>query len=370
MPRDQFRALLVTGGAGFIGSHLVELLLLNPQYAKVICFDKLDYASNLKNLEACQAHDRFVFVQGDITQKDQVLDVMNKYKVDGVLHLAAQTHVDNSFGNSFSFTHHNVLGTHMLLECSKAMLPDFKVFLHVSTDEVYGENSTQSSFTEEFILEPSNPYAATKAAAEFIVKAYYRSFDLPIVITRGNNCMGPRQYPEKVVSKFIEQMLRGMPLTIHGDGENQRSFLYVADVVAAMQMVLEKGSIGHVYNIGGTESVSISKVAKVLQELVREVDEEEEERGVHSRLVPLNKRSKKLESVFVKDRMYNDQRYIISSAKLWQETGWSPEVPNFREALKKTLLWHYSHRDYWNNIESALEAHPRLKGEECVGEEA
>jgi len=210
--------IFLTGGAGFIASHVVILLCKKyPQY-NIVVYDVLDYCSCLENLSELESLPNFKFVKGDICSPDLVNHVFKAEEIDTVMHFAAQTHVDNSFGNSFAFTNANIYGTHVLLESAKNC-PTIKRFIHVSTDEVYGEGEDfeTAPMEEEHVLEPTNPYAATKAGAEFLVKSYHRSFKLPCIITRGNNVYGPHQFPEKLIPKFTNQLLRNMPVTLHGD---------------------------------------------------------------------------------------------------------------------------------------------------------
>merc|ERR1719221_2267691 len=257
-------SILLTGGAGFIGSHAAILLAKKYPNYKVVVYDKLDYCSCLENLNEISTLSNFKFVKGDISSPDLVSYVLKEEKIDTIMHFAAQTHVDNSFGNSFSFTRANIFGTHVLLESAK--VHDVVRFVHVSTDEVYGEGESMETapMIEDHVLEPTNPYAATKAAAEFLVKSYHRSFGLPVIITRGNNVYGPHQFPEKLIPKFTNQLARGRAVTLHGTGENTRNFLYVEDVARAFDCILHKAEIGKVYNIGGSNEQSNLAVAKQL----------------------------------------------------------------------------------------------------------
>jgi len=331
--------IFLTGGAGFIGSHVAILLCKKyPQY-NIVVYDKLDYCSCKENL--CEIEDlpNFKFVKGDIASSDLVTYVFKENSIDTVMHFAAQTHVDNSFGNSFAFTQANIYGTHVLLECAKNC-PTMKRFIHVSTDEVYGEGETFDALPmgEEHILEPTNPYAATKAGAEFLVKSYHRSFKLPCIITRGNNVYGPHQFPEKLIPKFTNQLIRGCPVTIHGDGSNTRNFLYVEDVARAFDCILHKAKMGHIYNIGGKNELPNIDVAK---ELIKILGKDEEEM-----------------ITFVPDRKFNDLRYTIDSTKL-HELGWEEEM-SWEEGLAKTVNWYKMYTSRYGNIDRALVAHPRM----------
>ena len=335
-------SVLLTGGAGFIGSNVLLHFMQAWPTCTFVCLDKLSYCASLKNLAEVAQQPRFTFVQGDICSVDLVKHLMKTYHIDTVLHFAAETHVDNSFGNSFSFTTSNVMGTHVLLECTKTFKSQIQRFIHVSTDEVYGESTleeTDEAFQEHDVLNPSNPYAATKAAAEFLVKAYTTSFDLPCIITRGNNVYGPRQYPEKLIPKFITLLEQGSPVPIHGDGHHKRSYLYVGDVAKAFETVVKKGTVGAIYNIGTSFELSNLETATALLKALGLEDHED------------------TYLTFVPDRYFNDVRYHIGSDKL-QELGWVPET-SFVEVLHHTIQWYRNHKDHWGDISQALVAHPR-----------
>lgn len=313
-----------------------------PQY-KICVYDRLDYCSCLENLGEIKDLPNFKFIKGDIATADLVAYALKEEEIDTIMHFAAQTHVDNSFGNSFAFTESNIYGTHVLLESAKNC-PTIKRFIHVSTDEVYGEGEDFDTdpMTEEHVLEPTNPYAATKAGAEFLVKSYFRSFKLPVLITRGNNVYGPHQFPEKLIPKFTNQLMKGMDLTLHGDGSNTRNFLYVTDVANAFDTILHKGTPGHIYNIGGRNEISNLEVAKTLLKIFGLEDEEE----------------KRL--TFVGDRQFNDLRYTINSKKL-HDLGWEEKM-TWEEGLKTTVEWYKKHTSRYGNIDQALVAHPRMVG--------
>mmetsp|Transcript_25198 Transcript_25198/g.82699 ORF Transcript_25198/g.82699 Transcript_25198/m.82699 type:complete len:678 (+) Transcript_25198:18-2051(+) len=333
--------ILLTGGAGFIGSHVViRLVQQHPEY-KVIVLDKLDYCASLHNLEAVRNAPNFKFIRGNICAEDLVNYVLVSEKIDTVMHFAAQTHVDMSFGNSFEFTKNNILGTHVLLESCKAV-GGIKRFIHVSTDEVYGETSvgSETGNTEYNTLEPTNPYSATKAGAEMLVKAYGTSYGLPCITTRGNNVYGPHQYPEKLIPKFLLLLHQGRRLPVHGAGLAKRSYLYVEDVAKAFVQVLHRGVIGDVYNIGTQQEQTVLEVATALCQNF----------GLDPKEVIDH----------VEDRPFNDQRYFLDVGKL-AEIGWVQET-SFDKGLLKTIEW-YKKRvlgtDYFPNVESALVAHPR-----------
>lgn len=293
--------------------------------------------SCLSNLDDVKDLPNYKFICGNICSIDLVNYVLEEEKIDTIMHFAAQTHVDNSFGNSFMFTQNNIMGTHVLLESAK--VHGVKRFIHVSTDEVYGEQKLdQEAMDEEQVLEPTNPYAATKAGAEFLAKSYHRSFGMPIIITRGNNVYGPHQYPEKLIPKFINQLMRGNKVTLHGTGENTRNFLYVEDVARAFEIILFKGTIGNIYNIGGSNEIKNIDVARDLIKLLGYSNAEEMMQ-------------------FVADRAFNDLRYHINSERLF-DLGWRERV-SWKEGLEATVKWYQSHTSRYGNIDSALVAHPR-----------
>jgi UDP-glucose 4,6-dehydratase len=332
----QPKNILITGGAGFIASHVIILLVKKYPSLKIVNFDRLDYCSCLENLNEIKEYPNYKFVKGNICSPDIVNFVIASEEIDTIMHFAAQTHVDNSFGNSFEFTQNNIMGTHVLLESAKNA--NIKRFIHVSTDEVYGEQMVnQSAMVEGQVLEPTNPYAATKAGAEFLVKSYHRSFGLPVIITRGNNVYGPHQYPEKMIPKFINQLMRGKKVTLHGTGRNKRNFLFVEDVARAFEIILFKASIGEIYNIGGSNEFANIDVAKQLIQLA----------GFGEEMI-----------TFVDDRVFNDLRYHIDSTKL-HNLGWNEEVL-WEQGLKLTFEWYKNHSKRFGNIDNALVAHPMI----------
>ena len=336
MTTYQPTAILLTGGAGFIGSHTLCHLVETYPDTPIVCLDKVTVCANTKNFESVLDRPNFTFIKGDITSVDLVHHIFQKYNIDTVLHFAAETHVDNSFGQSLVFTTTNVLGTHVLLEAAKARLPHFRRFIHVSTDEVYGEGHHQQRSTVDDKLAPTNPYAASKAAAEFLVQSYATSFQLPIIITRGNNVYGPRQYPEKLIPKFISLLNRGDTCCLHGDGSNRRSFLHVTDVAKAFACILQRGVLGTVYNVGSTEEFTNRSVLDRLLKLF------DLPAGSHTR--------------FVRDRAFNDLRYSIDTSSL-RAIGWKQTIA-FETGLRTTKAWYLAHPDYWPHLEQALQAHP------------
>lgn len=286
-------------------------------------------------------------LQGNITSADLVSYVLRKERIDTVMHFAAQTHVDNSFGNSFTFTESNIMGTHVLLEAAKEA--KVKLFVHVSTDEVYGEGSSGEASHEGSMLEPTNPYAATKAGAEHLVQAYRRSFGMPVIITRGNNVYGPHQYPEKIIPKFINQLMRGLPLTLHGTGDNTRNYLFVEDVARAFECILHAGRVGEIYNIGGSNEKSNVEVARTLLASMGLVEREGGDAAAAE--------AKWL--VRVPDRPFNDLRYPLDCSKL-AALGWTERM-DWVTGLATTVEWYKRFSGNWRleDVESALVAHPR-----------
>ena len=312
----QPKNILVTGGCGFIASNFINHLLENHNNLKVYNLDKLYYCSDETNVNE---HENYKFIKGDICSPDLVSFILKEYEIDTIMHFAAQSHVDNSFGNSLTFTQDNVIGTHNLLECSK-VYGNIKRFIHVSTDEVYGEVGMDETCHEKSLLNPTNPYAATKAAAEFIVKSYAHSFKLPVIITRGNNVYGPRQYPEKLIPKFIKHLLNNEKCTIHGKGLSRRNFLHVFDVAAAFEKILFNGELNEIYNIGTENEYSVLDILRLLVKNIK------------------NDNNYMDYGIFVKDRDFNDFRYSVNSDKLIN-LGWNRKI-NFEEGLNNTIDWY------------------------------
>jgi dTDP-glucose 4,6-dehydratase len=319
---------LVTGALGFIGSNFVNYLLeTSPTLERVVVLDKKDYCSSLKSV----ANDpRVEIVIGNIGNSSLVSYLLNSFKIDTVVHFAASTHVDNSFLNSVSFSENNIVGTHILLECCRIYQKEtqrIEKFLHISTDEVYGEVMDGDMKHENSLLDPTNPYAASKAGAEFMVKSYLYSYKLPIVITRGNNVYGPQQFPEKLIPKFICLLLDEKPLTIHGNGGTKRNFIHVRDVASAVHTVLSHGKIGETYNISSSHDneYTVLEIAKMVVELFYGPDE------------PLEKHLS-----YVEDRQFNDYRYCISSEKLHQ-LGWKPLKTDVKGNIMELIEWYRRH---------------------------
>jgi UDP-glucose 4,6-dehydratase len=324
------KTILVTGGCGFIASNFVHKLLESERYY-VINVDKLNYCANLKNVAKKYNYENhkvenvdlknYVFYKTDINNADFILDILRKHNVEIVYHFAAQTHVDQSFGNSTQFVVDNVLGTSILLECCREY-GKLEKFIHVSTDEVYGDVTPdrESVIMKYGLYDPTNPYAATKAAAELMVKSYHKSYKIPIIITRSNNVYGPHQYWEKIVPKFIYLLSKNQKCTVYGNGNALRKYLYVGDACDAYMMILEKGRIGEIYEMGSDMEYSALEMA---QKLI-------------GRLKPKQETNQWLD--YVEDRKFHDSRYLVNQSTLGQ-LGWKQET-SFDDGLAKTIEWY------------------------------
>lgn len=332
--------VLFTGGAGFIGSNTLIYLVNKYPSVLCVCLDNLSEGSNIANLDPIKDAKNFRFVQGSVCDEELVLKIMTEHKLDTVMHLAAQTHVDRSFIRPVGFSESNVVGTAVLLKVAKDV--GVRRFLHCSTDEVYGETAGGAVFKEDQPFCPGNPYSASKAAAECLVQGNIESFgkELPIVIVRPNNIFGPRQYPEKLIPKFVMRFTRGQTLTMHGQGESRRSFLFVEDAAEAFDLVLRRGTPGMAYNIGAheTSTRSVREVSSALLSLM----------GVAPQDM-----SKHIE--MVGDRAKNDCAYDMDSTRI-KALGWVART-KFDEGLRRTVDWYLQHKTHWKNIDQALLPH-------------
>lgn len=313
--------LLITGGCGFIGSNFINYIFDRIEY-NIINLDAMYYCASESNIKKeIRENSRYKLIKGNLCSYDLVNHIINDYKIDYVIHFAAQSHVQNSFEDSLQYTKDNIEGTHTLLEVCRRY-KNIKKFIHVSTDEVYGESmidEDENKKTENSILCPTNPYAATKAGAELIAQSYYHSFKMPIIITRGNNVYGPNQYPEKLIPLFIELLKDNKKVTIQGDGSNIRAFLHSHDVARAFEIILEKGKIGEIYNIGSDENqeYTVLQVAKLLIEKIKKTND-------HNLWI-----------TYIEDRPFNDKRYYISNQKI-KDLGWSIDI-NFEDGINDLL---------------------------------
>lgn len=314
--------LLVTGCCGFIGSNFVNYYFKKNPDVTIVNLDAMYYCASENNIdEDIKNSNRYHLVKGNLCSFDLINNILQIYSIDTVIHFAAQSHVQNSFDNALQYTNDNVVGTHTLLEACRKYGKIQKI-IHISTDEVYGESMLEENEEKKHegsVLCPTNPYAATKAAAELIAKSYYHSFKMPIIITRGNNVYGPNQYPEKLIPRFIDQLLENKKVTIQGDGTNVRAFLHVNDVCEALKLVLEKGEIGEIYNIGSDDNqeYTVLEVAKILIEKIQNSSNIEDWIS------------------FIEDRPFNDKRYYISNQKV-KNLGWSINV-DFHKGLDEVI---------------------------------
>lgn len=322
---------LITGGAGFIGSNFIHYILKKYPNDEVICLDKLTYAGNLPNLEAILNLSNFKFIRGDIADRELVFKVFYEEEPEQVIHFAAESHVDRSILNPDEFLRTNIMGTGVLLDASRKF--GVQRFHHVSTDEVYGDlplDRPDLFFTEETPLNPSSPYSSSKAASDMIALAYHRTYGLPVTLSRCSNNYGPFQFPEKLIPLMIYNATNDKSLPVYGDGINVRDWLYVEDHCKAIDLILEKGKIGEVYNIGGHNEKNNIEVVKIILK----------ETGKPESLIQ-----------YVKDRPGHDRRYAIDPSKMKRETGWEPETC-FDEGIKSTIAWYLSHKEWMEDIKN------------------
>ena len=319
--------ILVTGGAGFIGSNFVRLLLAESG-DQVVNLDLLTYAGNLANLDPLQDDPRYRFVRGDIRDRHLVRGLLTDHRIEAVVHFAAESHVDRSVEGPEQFIQTNVLGTEILLEESRAA--GISRFVMVSTDEVYGSLGDEGRFTEDTPLAPNSPYAASKASSDLLCRAFFKTFDFPVMITRCSNNYGPYQFPEKLIPLMIANALEDKPLPVYGDGRNVRDWLYVDDHCRAVDLVLRRGVPGEIYNIGGCNEMRNLELVELLVEKL----------GKSRDLI-----------TFVKDRPGHDLRYAIDADKIIKELGWQPRV-DFAGGMERTIAWYLDNRRWWEEIRS------------------
>jgi dTDP-glucose 4,6-dehydratase len=335
------KVILITGGAGFIGSHLTRLFVTKYPGYKIVNLDKLTYAGNLENLKDIEDKSNYTFVKGDIEDMVLVKKLFEKYSFTGVLHCAAESHVDRSITDPLAFVKTNVLGTASLLQVAKeAWKGDDggKLFYHISTDEVYGILGEQVFITEETAYDPRSPYSASKASSDHFVRAYYHTYHLPVIISNCSNNYGPYHFPEKLIPLCIHNIIHNKPLPIYGKGLNVRDWLYVEDHVRAIDTIFHNGKIGETYNIGGHNEW---KNIDIIKELCRQMDEKlGRKKGTSEKLI-----------TFVKDRAGHDMRYAIDATKLKNELGWKPSL-QFEEGLSKTIDWYLNNEEWLNEVTS------------------
>ena len=337
----ELKTILITGGAGFIGSHLTRLFVTKYPGYKIINLDALTYAGNLENLKDIEHLPNYNFIKGNITDASLLQKLFDQHKFDGVIHCAAESHVDRSISDPLSFLNTNVMGTASLLQAAKNNWKDNmggKIFYHISTDEVYGSLGDSGYFTEETAYDPRSPYSASKASSDHFVRAFYHTYKLPVKISNCSNNYGPYHFPEKLIPLCIYNILNNKPLPIYGKGYNVRDWLFVEDHVSAIDVIFHKGEIGETYNIGGhNEWTNINLV----KELCKQMDEKLlREKGASEKLI-----------TYVTDRAGHDLRYAIDATKLKEKLGWMPSL-QFEEGISKTIDWYLTNTKWLNDVTS------------------
>jgi dTDP-glucose 4,6-dehydratase len=333
--------ILITGGAGFIGSHLVRLFVNKyPEY-HIVNMDVLTYAGNLENLKDIELKENYNFVKCDICDFKKVKQIFEDYKIDSVIHLAAESHVDRSIADPFSFAKTNVMGTLSLLQAAKETWNgnySNHLFYHVSTDEVYGSLSNKGLFTEKTPYDPHSPYSASKASSDHFVRAFADTYGIPIVISNCSNNYGSHQFPEKLIPLCINNIINNKPIPVYGKGENIRDWLYVNDHTNAIDLIFHKGKVGETYNVGGSNEWKNIDIIKVIIKIVDRMLVRQE--GTSDRLI-----------TYVKDRAGHDLRYAIDSTKLKNELGWEPTL-QFDDGIEKTVNWYLKNQEWVDNVTS------------------
>lgn len=331
--------ILITGGAGFIGSHVVRLFVNKYPDSQIFNLDKLTYAGNLENLTDIEKKNNYTFIKGDIVDAEFISNLFKEQQFDSVIHLAAESHVDRSISNPNEFIFTNIIGTVNLLNAAKEIWKsesDKNRFYHISTDEVYGSLGETGLFTEETSYDPKSPYSASKASSDHIVRAYFNTYKLPVLISNCSNNYGPNQFPEKLIPLAINNIKNNKTIPIYGKGENIRDWLYVEDHARAIDTIFQKGQIGETYNIGGNNEWTNIDLIKVLCEIMDE--QLGRKKGASAELI-----------TYVKDRAGHDLRYAIDSSKISKELGWEPSL-QFKEGIRKTVDWYLNNSDWLNNI--------------------
>jgi len=348
--------LFVTGGAGFIGSAMIRNIINNTQY-EVVNIDKLTYAGNLESLKEVERSSRYYFHKVDICDQESIQKLFQKYQPDAIMHLAAESHVDRSIDGSSEFIKTNIIGTHILLEVARAYWQNLGKdkkdkfrFHHISTDEVYGDlDQSTDLFTEETSYDPSSPYSASKASSDHLVRAWHRTYGLPVLITNCSNNYGPYQFPEKLIPLMILNALEGKPLPVYGDGKQIRDWLYVDDHVRALLTVLKEGKIGDTYNIGGHNEKTNIEVIQIICSNLEELKPNKPS-GVNKYIDLIS---------YVEDRPGHDRRYAIDARKIQNELGWVPEE-TFESGIRKTILWYLENQEWCEHVKDGSYAGERL----------
>ncbi|HOS14417.1 MAG TPA: dTDP-glucose 4,6-dehydratase [Smithella sp.] len=334
--------LLVTGGCGFIGSNFIRYLIDRIHHSgRIINVDKLTYAGNPENLAeiAVNGASRYIFQKADICDRARLEEIFSRYDIDGVCHFAAESHVDRSIKTPGDFIQTNIVGTFNLLECAKARGDRFKIFHHVSTDEVYGSLGADGLFREDTPYRPNSPYSASKAASDHLVRAYYKTFGLPVTISNCSNNYGPYQFPEKLIPLIVLNALEGKPLPVYGDGKNVRDWLYVEDHCEAIWTIMTAGRHGETYNVGGKAEMENIAIVQLICDILDDIQPASDNSPRH-RLI-----------TFVKDRPGHDRRYAIDFSKLQKELNWAPKE-SFSSGLQKTVNWYLDQKKWVENIKT------------------
>ncbi len=337
-----YKNLLVTGGCGFIGANFIRYLLEESDFSgRIINIDSLTYAGNPDNLSGIEEDfkDRYRFVKIDICEKEEVAKIFDRYQIDSVCHFAAESHVDRSIVNPDTFIQTNIVGTFNLLEVARSQIDSIKLFHHVSTDEVFGSLGKEGFFTEVTPYKPNSPYASSKASSDHLVRAYYKTYNLPITISNCSNNYGPFQFPEKMIPLMVLNAIDGETLPVYGDGLHTRDWLYVRDHCTAVWIIMKKGNHGETYNVGGNNELQNLKLVETICEILDE----------HKRLQGHQPRRELI--TFVKDRPGHDRRYAIDFSKLKNTLGWSPEE-SFETGIRKTIQWYLENTSWTNRVKS------------------